>query len=210
MNRVLGGLIALGLFPSIAGQAQAEYTFSRLAVPGSPSSGGTVAFGINDAGQIVGDYIDAGGTFRGFLLSGGVYTPIDMPGAIATLPLGINDAGQIVGQYPTGSGSGGFLLSGGVYTPIAVPGAIAATARGINASGQIVGDYIAADRSGGFLATPVPEPSTLTLALFGIGSLGLLGYARRARPDGPATPGAGARPPARVQTPPGDKGGVRL
>ncbi len=125
MNRVLGGLIALGLFPSIAGQAQAEYTFSRLAVPGSPSSGGTVAFGINDAGQIVGDYIDA-------------------------------------------------------------------------------------DRSGGFLATPVPEPSTLTLALFGIGSLGLLGYARRARPDGPATPGAGARPPARVQTPPGDKGGVRL
>lgn len=136
MKRVFGGLMALSLFLSIAGQAQAEYTFSRLDVPGS--SFGTVASGINDAGQIVGQYFDVGSRGHGFLLSGGVYTPID------------------------------------------VPGAIAATARGINDAGQIVGDYIDAgfSRSGGFLATPIPEPSTLTL--FSIGLLGMLGYARHA------------------------------
>ncbi|MGE5755629.1 MAG: PEP-CTERM sorting domain-containing protein [Planctomycetaceae bacterium] len=43
-----------------------------------------------------------------------------------------------------------------------------------------MGDYIDAgfSRSGGFLATPIPEPSTLTL--FSIGLLGMLCYARHA------------------------------
>ena len=36
---------------------------------------------------------------HGFLLSGGVYTTIDFPGAIGTLAFSINDAGAIVGGY---------------------------------------------------------------------------------------------------------------
>jgi probable HAF family extracellular repeat protein len=39
---------------------------------------GTEAFGINDAGQIVGQYQDATGT-HGFLLSGGISTTLDDP-----------------------------------------------------------------------------------------------------------------------------------
>ena len=38
--------------------------------------------GINNAGQIVGDYADASGG-HGFLLSGGVFTTIDEPVAVA-------------------------------------------------------------------------------------------------------------------------------
>jgi probable HAF family extracellular repeat protein len=44
---------------------------------------GTRALGINDAGQIVGDYQDASGE-HGFLLSGGTFTTIDDP--LATPP----------------------------------------------------------------------------------------------------------------------------
>ena len=40
---------------------------------------GTVANGINDAGQIVGYYVDSSGTPHGFLYSGGTYTTLDDP-----------------------------------------------------------------------------------------------------------------------------------
>ena len=54
--------------------------------------------GINDAGQIVGDYRDSSDGIHGFLYSGGAFTTIDVPGA-QHLASGINDAGQIVGSY---------------------------------------------------------------------------------------------------------------
>ena len=56
------------------------------------------AFGINDAGQIVGPFIDSTGV-HGFLDTGGSFTQIDVPGAISTQAFGINDAGQIVGVF---------------------------------------------------------------------------------------------------------------
>ena len=62
----------------------------------------TVATGINNRGQIVGDYIDADGTEHGFLLHDGVFTTIDHPDAASgpltgTAAVGLNDRGQIVG-----------------------------------------------------------------------------------------------------------------
>ena len=53
----------------------------------------TGAMGINDAGQIVGGYTNAGGG-HGFLYSGGTYTPIDDPLATkGTGAAGINSVG---------------------------------------------------------------------------------------------------------------------
>jgi probable HAF family extracellular repeat protein len=134
-------------------------------------------------GQLVGSYTDADGV-HGFLLSGGVYSPIEMPGALATTPIGINDAGQIVGTFTAESGSRSFLFSGGHYTPLEIPGSQADIARGINNAGQIVGDYSDgfSGRSLGFLATPVPESSTVTLLLLGM--IGVLGFAGRGRRTG--------------------------
>ncbi len=67
---------------------------------------GTLAFGINDAGQIVGYYVDSTGNGQhGFLLSGGIYTTLDDPLATSgTYAFGINAAGQIVGAYLDASG----------------------------------------------------------------------------------------------------------
>jgi uncharacterized membrane protein len=79
-------------------------SYTTLNVPGAID---TLAFGINDSGQIVGWYIDAAGAY-GFLLDQGNYTTLPF------IPYGINDAGQIVG--------GDTLLNGGTYTKIQVPG----------------------------------------------------------------------------------------
>jgi probable HAF family extracellular repeat protein len=117
---------------------------------------GSDAHGINDAGQIVGTYGDAGG-FHGFLLSSGAYTTLDVPGEIYTGADDINDRGQIVGLYRDASDvRHGFLLTDGSYVTIDPPGATFAVAVGITSSGEIAGTY--GDASGtdhGFLATPI-------------------------------------------------------
>jgi hypothetical protein len=105
-----------------------------------PGANETFVYGINDAGQIVGAYLDST-LEHGFLLSGGNYSALDVPGAFWTDAQGINDSGDIVGTYATYSSgpAHGFLLSGGSYTTIDVPGAMVTRAEGINDSGQIVG-----------------------------------------------------------------------
>jgi uncharacterized membrane protein len=73
--------------------------------------------GMNGAGDMVTADADAtpvqhnGGfnqnmldNLHGLLWSGGVYTPIDFPGARGTAAFGINDGGVIVGAYQDASG----------------------------------------------------------------------------------------------------------
>ncbi len=88
-----------GLKP-LAGAAS-SLPFTLIDAPGAGVYGnsyGTSAAGINDAGQIVGDYIDSRGKDHGFLRTAtGAFTVIDVPGATRTYAAGINNAGQIVG-----------------------------------------------------------------------------------------------------------------
>jgi probable HAF family extracellular repeat protein len=135
---------------------------TMINVPGDDAMLGTVAFGINDLGQIVGDYVassqpsPADGLRHGFLLSQGTYTTLDPPGSTFTVAEGINNAGVIVGVYFDADGQRhGFFLSNGVYTKIDVPGSTATAVNSINAQGQIVGSYDDVNHSThGFLGTP--------------------------------------------------------
>ena len=110
-------------------------TFTTLAL-----SADTLAYGINDAGQIVGDYFD-GSASHGFLYSGGTFTTLDDPSGTGTSAHGINAAGQIVGTYLDANGRNqGFLLdpNRGVFPPyfnIEYPSARETFAYGINDSG---------------------------------------------------------------------------
>jgi len=147
--------------------------FSVFDVP-FPGAMQTFAYGLNNSGQIVGDYYDASG-YHGFLDSGGLFSPISVPGAPnATSASGINDSGQIVGYYHLPSGYNGFLDNGGVPSTFDVPGASQTLAEGINNNGQIVGYYY--DGSGGihgFEASPnvAPEPSFLVPLILALGGL---------------------------------------
>jgi uncharacterized membrane protein len=106
------------------------------------------AFGVNDAGQMVGDYIDSAGGYHGWELAGGKFSTIDVPftGATATGANGINDSGEIAGGW---DGSGvtqhGFTLIGSSYTSFDYPGAVATWAWSLNNKGDIVGYYAGTD-----------------------------------------------------------------
>ena len=131
------------------------YTYTTLDDPSASATGGTVALGINDLGQIVGNYGDASGG-HGFLYNNGSYTTLNDPFATSTTAFGINDAGQIVGFYSNASGNHGFLYdpNSGISPPyfnIADPGTQGTFARGINAAEQIVGSYQNASGVHGFL-----------------------------------------------------------
>ena len=113
-----------------------------------PGAAGTRAYGINNAGEIVGYYYGSSPgniQYHGFHLANGRFTTIDVPGSYGTEAYGINAAGQIVGVYWDAKGAAvgrhGFLFSGGRFTTIDVDGAVNTIAYGISDEGQIVGVY---------------------------------------------------------------------
>jgi probable HAF family extracellular repeat protein len=64
-----------------------------------PKSTFSQALGIDNHGDIVGDYTDANGTMHGFEYHDGTYVSIDVPGASSTIVNGINNDGMIVGFF---------------------------------------------------------------------------------------------------------------
>ena len=66
---------------------------------------------INARGDIVGRFLDASRIPHGYLLSDGIYTTIDFPGAARTTATGINARGNIVGDYTAASIRHGFVAT---------------------------------------------------------------------------------------------------
>ena len=119
---------------------------------------GTLTFpiGINDRGQIVGYYDDAGG-MHGFLRQKtGGFSRID-PGCRATEALKINNRGQIVGIYVD------FELEPVVFCSTAavhqdrLPGCLDNGGPRLNDRGQVVGVYLDADGSPRFSVGQGPQ-----------------------------------------------------
>jgi probable HAF family extracellular repeat protein len=132
----------------------------------------TSAYGINQAGRIVGSRDDPPGTAplgsivgrdgsgHGLLWSGGTVTDLGaLPGAATTVGRAINDAGVIVGESlvpPVGFRA--FVWQDGIITALPnMPGGTESYAFEINNRGQIVG---AADNGSAFHAViwSVPTP----------------------------------------------------
>jgi len=151
------------------------------------------AFSLNAKGQVVGYYVDATRTRRGFIWRDGVFTPVDVNlpdlGRGGTGVVGINDPGDIVGFYgDTNHHFQGFLRSGGVYTRIHPPEASDddsdTFAQGVNNAGDIVGYYTNGDgpshgfllRDGVYTIVDVPEaidaPGHLGAQIYGINAKG--------------------------------------
>jgi len=124
------------------------FSWTTLDVPGAI---GTSVLGINPRGEIVGQYQSPDGLYHGFLLSGGVFTTIDFPGAdnsVDNWPIDINPAGAIVGKYHLdgeGTVCHGYLMDKGIFSTIDPPGCIWTEAAAISPRGEIVGAYVDAD-----------------------------------------------------------------
>jgi len=163
--------------------AATTFTYTTLNAPGAPNN--TRAFGVNDAGQVAGYYVDNTG-YHGFLETGGTYTTLDVPGAkYGTYAFGVNNAGQVAGPYQDSTGNHGFLETNGAYTTLNDPSATNGTfASGVNDAGQVAGYYQDSTGYHGFLATPnaAPEPSQFVgLSFVAFGALGLILKARKRR-----------------------------
>jgi len=133
-----------------AAQAAVPYAVTVLNVPNAAES---AAWGINNRGAIVGDWVsnDANTWDRhGFVFQGGAFANLSGPaGAVGSAALGISDAGVVVGSYYTthvtdqfgGEAAGpssGFIYAAGSYTSLQVPGAKETTPRGISPDGRYV------------------------------------------------------------------------
>jgi len=106
------------------------------ALTGAPSA----AYGINDAGTIVGwapyDY----GNRRGFIYTDGSVTRLGTLGGATGTAYGINNFGHVVGSSDLAVGGvGGFLWDGSTMTDVGTLGGTHTEAYAINDAGLIVG-----------------------------------------------------------------------
>ena len=129
-NSLAALLLCACAWPALAGP---RYTVTALPV-------GTTATGINNQGQVVGDF---GG--EAFLWSGGALVPFGASGGSFASARAVNNSGVVTGYAELANGDvQAFSYSGGVLTPLDVFGAQAAFGAGINDSGQIAGQYFSA------------------------------------------------------------------
>jgi probable HAF family extracellular repeat protein len=151
----------------------------------------TVAYGINDLGEIVGGYCQGPSACpsgvvlaptHGFLFSNNTYTTLDYPDPLVngTSCNAINSAGTIVGWYTTDQTENGFMYQNGTYSLLNFPGATATLPTAINNSGVVAGAFQEANgNSHGFTYqngtfSQVDVPQALVTGVSGINDAGLL------------------------------------
>lgn len=135
------------------------FTLSGGTLTTLPTVNGTTtsqtAFGINQAGQIVGQYTDsATGTTPGYRLSGGSYTTLTpLPTAAATNAQGVNNSGLVTGFYSLdGVHQHGFFYNSATnsFSLVAdpnIPSVVLTQFLGLNDNGLAVGYYQLPDGS---------------------------------------------------------------
>jgi len=165
---------------------QATYRYQVFDFPGADQ---TLAYGMNDAGLVVGAIVKNGQ--HGFLKDGDKFTIIEPPDARASIAYGINNAGQIVGFFDSGTGYLGFTYDSedNHYESFDISGASYIEAHGINARGQISGYFndsrgwvhgFLKDRSG---VTIIDVPNASFTYVYGINERGhVVGIAPSPKP----------------------------
>lgn len=140
---------------------------SLIPVPGSF----TIAWGINDAGTVAGNYYD--GNKRGYIYDGSTYTTLSVSGYNWTGASGINNSNVVVGAYSNATGySGGtrgYIYDGSAYTTLDTNwGYDNTVANGINDSGYVVGESWTGPHYGSEAATAyIWDGSTYTSLSYG-------------------------------------------
>ena len=171
----------------------------RCTILDFPGANVSEATGVNNDGQVVGDYSDAKG-FHGFFWDAGLFRTIDVPfpGAIDTAPMAINNVGQIIGFYFDSNSHGhGFLYDNGIFATFNFPDALDTFPADINDRGQIVGFYVDTNfvgrsflfQDGSFTNFDVPFPEVFATQVSGINNEGqIVGRYIEQNPGDPVNP----------------------
>ena len=196
--------------PSAAGDTSgflrdARGRYTTIQVPGATQ---TQTRGINNRGQVVGEYTDTAGGFHGFLWDKGRVVTLDRGPADAVLccsALDINDRGQIVAAYLDAAGAiKGVLLDRGRAVTIAAPAIPSTIPTAINNRGRIVGvtstgpgqephGFLLRDGAGGPL-TPIDVPGAPGTSPTGINDAGVI-VGVYTNPNATPSPPAATPPP---------------
>ena len=145
---------------------------------GTLGGGYSYAYGINDAGQVVGCSDTAAGAQHAFITgpNGVGMTDLGTLGGGYSYASGINDAGQVVGWSDTAAGVQHAFITGpngvgmtDLNSLVSLPGGDVLTeATGINNHGQVAA-----------IGSPIPEPETYAMLLAGLGLLGFIARRRK-------------------------------
>ncbi|MBU1375377.1 MAG: PEPxxWA-CTERM sorting domain-containing protein [Alphaproteobacteria bacterium] len=135
------GILALGAMvcalSAVAGHAAAAPVYSYTDLW---DFGGSNAFGINSAGQVVGDARPDENYRRAVLFGGGSVTDLGvLPGGTHSWGTAISASGAVVGYSTSETGDRAFIYDAGVMTSLGTLGGGQSFGYGINDAGQAVG-----------------------------------------------------------------------
>ncbi len=129
---------------ALAGDATTGFVYQNgtYTYPSYPGAVYTGVNGINNNGDVVGQWQDSSNQFQGYLLVKGQYTNLQFPGGNNTNPTGVNDSDVVVGNFLDASFTQhGFVYAVGKYQQIDFPGASSTVVADINDNNEMVGWY---------------------------------------------------------------------
>ncbi|WP_267225498.1 hypothetical protein [Dyella silvae] len=141
----LTGVAMAGDSPAASPVTPAAYTFQSLDYPGSSQ---TIFWGINDFGELAGQFAMNGGTSHAMVYRHGHFEMLDPAqlGTYFSAAGGPNDRGVTYGAYADASGiQHGFISRSGHLKTEDFPGHLNSNVDGINEFGTILGVYWDAD-----------------------------------------------------------------
>jgi probable HAF family extracellular repeat protein len=184
----------VGNYITVSGGTQTTTGF--LNVPGSPtqplkfsdSDNYTRANGINNAGEVVGDFLGSDGVFHGYTYQDGSFSdPINLPGfnektkKFSTSLFGVSNNGTWAGAANPNGFVEGFVQTGNATNIFHGPNNAITYAYAVNTAGTAVGQYFDSNNlSHGFMWTAsggvkeVPYPGATQTTCTGINDFGTI------------------------------------
>jgi len=150
VKRSIVGVLLVLTFVAVGIAAAPPLTFTFKDVKANKTATETDSYGVNNAGVIAGDYVDAKSVQHAMILAGTKLTTINNKACAAITGTGgiafyaINTGGAAVG-WCTSAKTGldiAFVYSGGKFTAVNFPKSNGTQATGINDKGWVVGLYL--------------------------------------------------------------------
>lgn len=105
---------------------------------GPPNAGASAAYGINDLGQIAGDFLDTDGVLKGWVFDGTKYQTLLVPGSVVTHAQDVNVHGIVALQWVDAAfNAHSAIYNGTTYIAADVPGAVGSRVHALDSVANV-------------------------------------------------------------------------